>query len=92
MDRDAKFGIMGALGTAIGGGDRRLVTRAICTSRVSGSTSGICRITATHRKPALKDIIQTWKGDKFDPDHLVGLYKQAGAKYFMSMGVHHDKL
>lgn len=37
-----------------------------------------------------KDIIRTWKGDGFDPDHLVGLYKQAGAKYFMSMGVHHD--
>jgi len=41
-------------------------------------------------KTGFKDIIQTWKGDKFDPDHLVGLYKQAGAKYFMSMGVHHD--
>jgi alpha-L-fucosidase len=37
-----------------------------------------------------KDLIQTWKGDKFDPDYLMGLYKKAGAKYFMSMGVHHD--
>ena len=24
---------------------------------------------------------------KFDPDHLISLYKKAGAKYFMSMGV-----
>src|SRR5437867_12643690 len=31
-----------------------------------------------------KDIVQTWKGDLFDPDHLVGLYKNAGAKYFVS--------
>ena len=31
-----------------------------------------------------------WKADKFDPDHLIALYKKAGAKYFMSMGVHHD--
>ena len=31
-----------------------------------------------------------WKGDQFDPDHLMQLYKKAGAKYFMSMGVHHD--
>src|ERR1051325_3948919 len=37
-----------------------------------------------------KDLIPTWKGDRFDPDHLVQLYQQAGAKYFMSMGVHVD--
>jgi alpha-L-fucosidase len=37
-----------------------------------------------------KDIIPTWKADRFDADYLVGLYKQAGAKYFVSMGVHHD--
>src|SRR5215472_14839887 len=37
-----------------------------------------------------KDIIPTWKGEQFDPEHLMGLYKNAGAKYFMSMGVHVD--
>jgi len=37
-----------------------------------------------------KDLIPLWKGEEFDPDYLVGLYKKAGAKYFMSMGVHHD--
>jgi alpha-L-fucosidase len=41
-------------------------------------------------KFGFKDLIGTWKGDSFDPDHLVSLYKQAGAKYFVSMGVHHD--
>jgi alpha-L-fucosidase len=41
-------------------------------------------------KVGFKDIIPTWKGAAFDPDHLVGLYKKAGAKYFVSMGVHHD--
>jgi alpha-L-fucosidase len=41
-------------------------------------------------KFGFKDIIPTWKAGKFDPDHLVGLYKKAGAKYFVSMGVHHD--
>ena len=35
-------------------------------------------------------MIPLWKGAKFDPDYLMGLYKKAGAKYFMSMGVHHD--
>jgi alpha-L-fucosidase len=41
-------------------------------------------------KFGFKDIIPTWKADKFDPDYLLGLYKKAGAKYFVSMGVHHD--
>jgi alpha-L-fucosidase len=37
-----------------------------------------------------KDIIQLWKAEKFDPDRLISLYKAAGAKYFVSMGAHHD--
>jgi alpha-L-fucosidase len=37
-----------------------------------------------------KDTIPAWKAEKFDPTHLMSLYKKAGAKYFMSMGVHHD--
>ena len=41
-------------------------------------------------KFGFKDVINTWKGDQFDPEHLVGLYKKAGARYFVSMGVHHD--
>jgi len=41
-------------------------------------------------KFGFKDVIPTWKADKFDPDHLLQLYKKAGAKYFCSMAVHHD--
>ena len=37
-----------------------------------------------------KDIIPLWKAEKWDPEKLVELYKKAGAKYFVSMGVHHD--
>ncbi|MGA9056024.1 MAG: alpha-L-fucosidase [Terriglobia bacterium] len=41
-------------------------------------------------KVGYKDVIPVWKADKFDPDHLLQLYKKAGAKYFCSMAVHHD--
>ncbi len=41
-------------------------------------------------KFGFKDVIPAWKAEKFDPDYLVGLYKKAGARYFVSMGVHHD--
>jgi alpha-L-fucosidase len=41
-------------------------------------------------KFGFKDTIPAWKAEKFDPTALMQLYKKAGAKYFMSMGVHHD--
>jgi alpha-L-fucosidase len=37
-----------------------------------------------------KDIIALWKAKKWDPDKLMALYKKVGAKYFVSMGSHHD--
>ncbi|MES2808937.1 MAG: alpha-L-fucosidase [Bacteroidota bacterium] len=37
-----------------------------------------------------KDIIPLWKAEKWDPEKLMALYKRAGAKYFVSMGSHHD--
>jgi alpha-L-fucosidase len=41
-------------------------------------------------KVGYKDLVNDWKAAKWDPDHLISLYKRAGAKYFVSMGVHHD--
>ena len=37
-----------------------------------------------------KDIIPLWHAENWDPQKLMRLYKQAGAKYFVSMGSHHD--
>lgn len=37
-----------------------------------------------------KDIIPLWKADHWDPNKLIGLYKKAGAKYFMALANHHD--
>ena len=37
-----------------------------------------------------KDIIPLWTAERFDPDALMDRYVSAGAKYFVSMGVHHD--
>lgn len=37
-----------------------------------------------------KEIIPLWKAEKWNPDELMALYRKAGAKYFVSMGVHHD--
>lgn len=37
-----------------------------------------------------KDICQNWKIDLWDPAALMDLYVEMGAKFFMSMGAHHD--
>jgi alpha-L-fucosidase len=41
-------------------------------------------------KFGFKDVINEWKADKWDPEELVSLYKNAGAQYFMAMANHHD--
>ena len=41
-------------------------------------------------KVGYKDIIPLWKAERFDPEKLMALYKRVGAKYFVSMGTHHD--
>jgi len=41
-------------------------------------------------KFGFKDIIHQWKAENWQPEELVGLYKRAGARYFMAMANHHD--
>ncbi|WP_158944833.1 alpha-L-fucosidase [Granulicella sp. S190] len=41
-------------------------------------------------KIGYKDLVPQFKAARWDPDHLMDLYVKAGAKYFFSMGVHHD--
>jgi len=37
-----------------------------------------------------KDLCTLWKADCFDPDELMALYHQAGARYFVAQAMHHD--
>jgi alpha-L-fucosidase len=41
-------------------------------------------------KFGFKDVINEWKAEQWDPEHLIGLYKRAGARYFGAMANHHD--
>ncbi len=87
--RDAKFGIWAHWGpqSAIEDGDwyaRNMY--------MQGSEQNLyhCKTYGHPSKFGYKDTIPNWKAERFDPEHLIDLYKKAGAKYFMSMGVHHD--
>jgi alpha-L-fucosidase len=37
-----------------------------------------------------KEICRDWVVDRWNPDELMDLYVEMGARYFMAMGVHHD--
>jgi alpha-L-fucosidase len=41
-------------------------------------------------KVGFKDIDHLWKAEHWDPERLIGLYKAAGAKYFVALAQHHD--
>lgn len=41
-------------------------------------------------KVGYKDIITNWKADKFNAKEWVDLFKKSGAKFIISMAVHHD--
>ncbi len=41
-------------------------------------------------KVGFKDIDHLWHAERWDPEKLMGLYKAAGAKYFVALAQHHD--
>lgn len=41
-------------------------------------------------KFGFKDVINEWKAENWNPEELVHLYKNAGARYFMALANHHD--
>ncbi len=41
-------------------------------------------------KFGFKDIDHIWKADKWEPEKLISLYKEAGARYFFALANHHD--
>ncbi len=87
--RDAKFGIWAHWGpsSAIGDGDwyaRNMYIQGTPQYNYHVSTYG------HPSKFGYKDTIPLWKAEQFDPKALIRLYAAAGARYFVSMGVHCD--
>ncbi|MGB6431990.1 MAG: alpha-L-fucosidase [Candidatus Acidiferrales bacterium] len=87
--KDAKFGIWAHWGpqSGIEDGDwyaRNMYVQGSDQYEYGAETFG------HPSKVGYKDLIPTFKAAKWDPEHLMDLYVKAGAKYFVSMGVHHD--
>ncbi len=87
--RDAKFGIWAHWGptSAIGDGDwyaRNMYIEGSPQYQYHLRTYG------HPSKFGYKDTIPLWKAERFDAPALIRLYRAAGARYFVSMGVHCD--
>ena len=86
---DAKFGIWAHWGpqSAVGDGDwyaRNMYIEGTPQYEYHRKRFG------PQSKVGYKDLVHLFTADQWDPEHLMDLYQKAGAKYFFSMGVHHD--
>ncbi len=43
-------------------------------------------------KTGFMDVIHAWKAERWDPDALMRLYREAGAQYFVALANHHDNM
>ena len=87
--RDAKFGIWVHFGPQSAGqsGDwyaRRLYAPGWASDNHRKNYGDPTRI-------GYKDVLREWNPDKLDPRKLVEIYKDAGARYLIIQGVHHDQ-
>lgn len=87
--RDAKFGIWAHWGPQCVEGSGDWMARSLY---IEGSREYKHHLD-NYGHPSefgFKDILPLFKAEKWDPDYLVGLYKEIGAKYFFALGNHHD--
>ena len=87
--RDAKFGIWAHWGPQCQPGQGDWYGRTMYEEG-SGDYKYQCEHYGHPSKAGFKEVIHEWKAEAWDPDHLIGLYKAAGAKYFMCLANHHD--
>ncbi|MBR5724595.1 MAG: alpha-L-fucosidase [Bacteroidales bacterium] len=87
--RDAKFGIWAHWGPQCQPEDGDWYARNMY---IEGSDQYLYNIdTRDHpSRFGFKDWIHEWKAENWDPDALVKLYKDAGARYFFTLANHHD--
>ena len=87
--RDAKFGIWAHWGPQCQPEDGDWYARNMYLERDQAYRYNIDAKDHPSRF-GFKDWIHEWKAENWDPDALVRLYKEAGARYFMALANHHD--
>lgn len=87
--RNAKFGIWAHWGPQCQAEDGDWYARGMYEEGSRQYNSHLAR----YGHPSVsgfKEVIHSWKAEKWDPDRLVALYKRVGAQYFFALANHHD--
>jgi alpha-L-fucosidase len=87
--RDAKFGIWAHWGPQAVPRHGDWYARELYQEGSSDYTDHLSRYGHPSTN-GYKDIIPLWKAERWDAEKLMALYKKTGARYFVSMGSHHD--
>ena len=88
--RDAKFGIWVHFGPQAAGKSGDWYARKL----YSPGTPAYKNHLANYGHPSevgYKEVLRDWNPTKLDPAKLVEIYKDAGARYLVIQGVHHDQ-
>lgn len=89
--KDAKFGIWAHWGPQCQAEDGDWYGRFMYYED-SGAFKWNCDHFGNPSDFGLKDLCNAWKADQWNPEELVGLYKSVGARYFFTLGNHHDNM
>lgn len=87
--RDAKFGIWVHFGPQAAGASGDWYARRL----YDGKTPAYSNHLARYGHPAesgYKEVLRDWNPVKLDPAQLTAIYKDAGARFLIVQGVHHD--
>ena len=89
--RDAKFGIWAHWGPQCQPEDGDWYARNMYTQR-NGQYRYQIDVMGHPSEYGFKDWINEWHAEKWDPEYLIQLYKETGARYFMALANHHDNM
>ncbi len=87
--RDAKFGIWVHFGPQAAGESGDWYARKMYVQNSTANKNHLKKF-GNPSETGYKDLLRDWNPTKLDPARLTKIYRDAGAKYLMIQGVHHD--
>ena len=88
--REAKFGIWVHFGPQAAGKSGDWYARKLYMPGTPAYKNHL-PITAIPSEVGYKEVLRDWNPTKLDPAKLVAIYKDAGARFLIIQGVHHDQ-
>ncbi len=88
--RDAKFGIWVHFGPQAAGESGDWYARKLYVQGTTAYNNHVKKY-GHPSEAGYKEVLKDWNPDQLDPKKLVEIYKDAGARFLIIQGVHHDQ-